>query len=192
MTIQCKLWKTYYTCYKSPHHLNHVSNVSLTVSCGTSEIKKNKTQCATSYLFTADVHPFESPLSVFCIAVPSFWGLVNSAWNLCSVGKRQSPVNIETSHMIFDPFLNPIKLNTGGRKVKAKTHTALCLSAWWMLGLCRLSLSFVLSCISKMLLCTVLMLVTIVLVVVVSVLGVFLWSIPLTSVCVGRQCELFV
>ncbi|KAM7382199.1 hypothetical protein PAMA_012862 [Pampus argenteus] len=51
--------------------------------------------------------------------VPSFWGLVNSAWNLCSVGKRQSPVNIETSHMIFDPFLTPIKLNTGGRKASA-------------------------------------------------------------------------
>lgn len=53
-----------------------------------------------------------------CVAVPSFWGLVNSAWNLCSVGKRQSPVNIETSHMIFDPFLLPIKLNTGGHKVR--------------------------------------------------------------------------
>lgn len=51
------------------------------------------------------------------LAVPSFWGLVNSAWNLCSVGKRQSPVNIETSHMIFDPFLTPLRLNTGGRKV---------------------------------------------------------------------------
>uniref|UniRef100_A0A673KM56 Carbonic anhydrase-related protein 10 n=1 Tax=Sinocyclocheilus rhinocerous TaxID=307959 RepID=A0A673KM56_9TELE len=51
------------------------------------------------------------------VAVPSFWGLVNSAWNLCSVGKRQSPVIIETSHMIFDPFLTPLRLNTGGRKV---------------------------------------------------------------------------
>uniref|UniRef100_A0A8C6LGD8 Carbonic anhydrase-related protein 10 n=1 Tax=Nothobranchius furzeri TaxID=105023 RepID=A0A8C6LGD8_NOTFU len=51
-------------------------------------------------------------------ALPSFWGLVNSAWNLCSVGKRQSPVNIKTSHMIFDPFLTPIKLNTGGHEVK--------------------------------------------------------------------------
>uniref|UniRef100_A0A674H606 Carbonic anhydrase 10 n=1 Tax=Taeniopygia guttata TaxID=59729 RepID=A0A674H606_TAEGU len=51
------------------------------------------------------------------VPVPSFWGLVNSAWNLCSVGKRQSPVNIETSHMIFDPFLTPLRLNTGGRKV---------------------------------------------------------------------------
>ena len=51
--------------------------------------------------------------------VPSFWGLVNSAWNLCSVGKRQSPVNIETSHMIFDPFLTPLRFNTGGRKVSS-------------------------------------------------------------------------
>ncbi|KAK1906166.1 Carbonic anhydrase-related protein 10, partial [Dissostichus eleginoides] len=48
--------------------------------------------------------------------LPSFWGLVNSAWNLCSQGKRQSPVNIKTGHMIFDPFLTPIKLNTGARK----------------------------------------------------------------------------
>lgn len=58
--------------------------------------------------------------SLLCVAVPSFWGLVNSAWNLCSVGKRQSPVNIETSHMIFDPFLTTIKLNTGGRKVRTR------------------------------------------------------------------------
>lgn len=62
--------------------------------------------------------PFLNALCFSFAAVPSFWGLVNSAWNLCSVGKRQSPVNIETSHMIFDPFLTPIKLNTGGRKVR--------------------------------------------------------------------------
>uniref|UniRef100_A0A8B9YEF1 Carbonic anhydrase 10 n=1 Tax=Bos mutus grunniens TaxID=30521 RepID=A0A8B9YEF1_BOSMU len=53
------------------------------------------------------------------VPVPSFWGLVNSAWNLCSVGKRQSPVNIETSHMIFDPFLTPLRINTGGRKTNS-------------------------------------------------------------------------
>lgn len=75
-----------------------------------------------------------------CVAVPSFWGLVNSAWNLCSVGKRQSPVNIETSHMIFDPFLTPIKLNTGGRKVKTHKckHAHSPLMPWWMLWLCWL------------------------------------------------------
>ncbi|MBN3277666.1 CAH10 protein, partial [Polyodon spathula] len=54
--------------------------------------------------------------------IPSFWGLVNSAWNLCSVGKRQSPANIETSHMIFDPFLTPLRINTGGRKVSGTMY----------------------------------------------------------------------
>nr|XP_057917587.1 carbonic anhydrase-related protein 10a [Doryrhamphus excisus]XP_057917588.1 carbonic anhydrase-related protein 10a [Doryrhamphus excisus]XP_057917590.1 carbonic anhydrase-related protein 10a [Doryrhamphus excisus] len=56
------------------------------------------------------------------VPVPSFWGLVNSAWNLCSVGKRQSPVNIETSHMIFDPYLKSMKLNTGGQKVRGTMY----------------------------------------------------------------------
>uniref|UniRef100_A0A8C5QUX2 Carbonic anhydrase-related protein 10 n=1 Tax=Leptobrachium leishanense TaxID=445787 RepID=A0A8C5QUX2_9ANUR len=56
------------------------------------------------------------------VPVPSFWGLVNSAWNLCAVGKRQSPVNIETSHMIFDPFLTPLRINTGGRKVSGTMY----------------------------------------------------------------------
>ncbi|KAG7505262.1 carbonic anhydrase-related protein 10-like [Solea senegalensis] len=51
------------------------------------------------------------------VPVPSFWGLVNSAWNLCTIGKRQSPINIETSHMIFDPYLTPLRLNTAGRKM---------------------------------------------------------------------------
>ncbi|XP_061665721.1 carbonic anhydrase-related protein 10a isoform X2 [Syngnathoides biaculeatus] len=56
------------------------------------------------------------------VPVPSFWGLVNSAWNLCSVGKRQSPVNIETSHMIFDPYLTSMKLNTGGQKMRGTMY----------------------------------------------------------------------
>ncbi|XP_074513427.1 carbonic anhydrase-related protein 10-like isoform X1 [Sebastes fasciatus] len=51
------------------------------------------------------------------VPVPSFWGLVHSAWNLCAIGKRQSPIDIETSHMIFDPYLTPLRLNTGGHKI---------------------------------------------------------------------------
>ncbi|KAL2101295.1 hypothetical protein ACEWY4_003056 [Coilia grayii] len=58
----------------------------------------------------------------YIFAVPSFWGLVNSAWNLCAIGKRQSPVNIETSHMMFDPFLTPLRLNTGGRKISGTMY----------------------------------------------------------------------
>uniref|UniRef100_A0AAV2KMC2 Carbonic anhydrase-related protein 10 n=1 Tax=Knipowitschia caucasica TaxID=637954 RepID=A0AAV2KMC2_KNICA len=49
--------------------------------------------------------------------LPSFWGLVNSAWNLCAIGKRQSPIDVETSHMIYDPHLSPIKVHAAGRKV---------------------------------------------------------------------------
>uniref|UniRef100_A0A671QY16 Carbonic anhydrase Xb n=1 Tax=Sinocyclocheilus anshuiensis TaxID=1608454 RepID=A0A671QY16_9TELE len=56
------------------------------------------------------------------IPVPSFWGLVNTAWNLCTIGKRQSPINIETSRMIFDPFLNPLRLNAGQRKVSGTMY----------------------------------------------------------------------
>ncbi|XP_073458797.1 carbonic anhydrase-related protein 11-like isoform X3 [Aquarana catesbeiana] len=49
---------------------------------------------------------------------PAFWGLVNSAWNLCTIGKRQSPININTSQIIFDPFLPPLRLTMEGKKVQ--------------------------------------------------------------------------
>uniref|UniRef100_A0A8B9BP47 Carbonic anhydrase 10 n=1 Tax=Anser brachyrhynchus TaxID=132585 RepID=A0A8B9BP47_9AVES len=70
------------------------------------------------------------------VPVPSFWGLVNSAWNLCSVGKRQSPVNIETSHMIFDPFLTPLRINTGGRKKMTENHSSMVLLLRCVAALC--------------------------------------------------------
>ncbi|XP_068097172.1 carbonic anhydrase-related protein 10-like isoform X2 [Hyperolius riggenbachi] len=50
-------------------------------------------------------------------ACPAFWGLVNSAWNLCTIGKRQSPININTSQIIFDPFLPPLRLSMEGKQV---------------------------------------------------------------------------
>ncbi|XP_066498647.1 carbonic anhydrase-related protein 10 isoform X2 [Hoplias malabaricus] len=56
------------------------------------------------------------------IPVPSFWGLVNTAWNLCSAGKKQSPVNIETRRLIFDPFLTPIRLSTGGKQISGTMY----------------------------------------------------------------------
>ncbi|XP_078507048.1 carbonic anhydrase-related protein 11 [Lissotriton helveticus] len=48
---------------------------------------------------------------------PAFWGLVNSAWNLCTIGKRQSPIDINTSEIVFDPFLPPLRLSLLKRKV---------------------------------------------------------------------------
>ncbi|XP_053119548.1 carbonic anhydrase-related protein 11 isoform X2 [Hemicordylus capensis] len=49
---------------------------------------------------------------------PPFWGLVNSAWSLCTIGKRQSPVDVNTSQMVFDPFLPPLRLSIGGKKIQ--------------------------------------------------------------------------
>ncbi|XP_029440298.1 carbonic anhydrase-related protein 11 [Rhinatrema bivittatum] len=48
---------------------------------------------------------------------PAFWGLVNAAWNLCAVGKRQSPIDINTSQVVFDPFLPPLRLSLGSKTV---------------------------------------------------------------------------
>uniref|UniRef100_A0A803KDW2 Carbonic anhydrase-related protein 11 n=1 Tax=Xenopus tropicalis TaxID=8364 RepID=A0A803KDW2_XENTR len=53
---------------------------------------------------------------------PAFWGLVNSAWNLCTIGKRQSPININTSQIIFDPFLPPLRLSMTGTTVSGTMH----------------------------------------------------------------------
>ncbi|XP_038836226.1 carbonic anhydrase-related protein 10-like [Salvelinus namaycush] len=75
--------------------------------------------CISAQLISPKIHDgwwaYKDAVQGSFVPVPSFWGLVNSAWNLCSMGKRQSPVNVETSHMIFDPFLTPLRLNTGGR-----------------------------------------------------------------------------
>ncbi|XP_017918216.1 PREDICTED: carbonic anhydrase-related protein 11 isoform X3 [Capra hircus] len=49
---------------------------------------------------------------------PPFWGLVNAAWSLCAVGKRQSPVDVELKRVLYDPFLPPLRLSTGGEKVQ--------------------------------------------------------------------------
>ncbi|XP_066461859.1 carbonic anhydrase-related protein 11 isoform X2 [Eleutherodactylus coqui] len=53
---------------------------------------------------------------------PAFWGLVNSAWNLCTIGKRQSPININTSQIIFDPFLSPLRLSMEEKKISGTMH----------------------------------------------------------------------
>ncbi|MCP9259218.1 Protein CBR-CAH-1 [Dirofilaria immitis] len=42
---------------------------------------------------------------------PDFWGLLSKKWKMCAKGKMQSPINIKTSSILFDPRLNDIKID---------------------------------------------------------------------------------
>ncbi len=44
-------------------------------------------------------------------AGPSFWGLINPEWSMCNRGRRQSPINIEPSELLFDPNLRPLHID---------------------------------------------------------------------------------
>ena len=49
--------------------------------------------------------------SNYTFAGPSFWGLINPDWNLCSDGKRQSPVNVDPRNILYDPGLSDISVD---------------------------------------------------------------------------------
>lgn len=38
------------------------------------------------------------------------------------MGKRQSPVDLELKRVLYDPFLPPLRLSTGGEKVRMERH----------------------------------------------------------------------
>ncbi|KAH8024987.1 hypothetical protein HPB51_002401 [Rhipicephalus microplus] len=42
---------------------------------------------------------------------PDFWGLLNPDWNLCSKGRRQSPVDLNPNTLLFDPHLKPLHVD---------------------------------------------------------------------------------
>lgn len=54
------------------------------------------------------------------ISGPSFWGLINPQWSLCSKGRRQSPINIEPDKLLFDPHLRPVHVDK--HKVSGHLH----------------------------------------------------------------------
>lgn len=45
------------------------------------------------------------------ISGPDFWGLLNPDWNLCSKGRRQSPVDLNPGTLLFDPHLRPLTID---------------------------------------------------------------------------------
>ncbi|XP_076669984.1 carbonic anhydrase-related protein A isoform X3 [Andrena cerasifolii] len=54
------------------------------------------------------------------ISGPSFWGLINPQWSLCSKGRRQSPINIEPNKLLFDRHLRPVLVDK--HKVSGNLH----------------------------------------------------------------------
>ncbi|XP_063912662.1 carbonic anhydrase-related protein 10 isoform X2 [Zophobas morio] len=54
------------------------------------------------------------------ISGPGYWGLMNPQWNMCSKGRRQSPINVEPEKLLFDPHLQRIHLDK--HKVSGTLH----------------------------------------------------------------------
>ncbi|OXU27952.1 hypothetical protein TSAR_008520 [Trichomalopsis sarcophagae] len=59
-------------------------------------------------------------LGILATTGPSFWGLINPQWSLCSKGRRQSPINIEPDKLLFDPHLRPVHVDK--HKVSGHLH----------------------------------------------------------------------
>ncbi|CAL4154358.1 unnamed protein product, partial [Meganyctiphanes norvegica] len=45
------------------------------------------------------------------ISGPNYWGLINPDWSLCSHGRRQSPVNLDPTLLLYDPNLRPLHID---------------------------------------------------------------------------------
>ncbi|KAH6936334.1 hypothetical protein HPB50_016195 [Hyalomma asiaticum] len=57
---------------------------------------------------------------------PDFWGLLNPDWNLCSKGRRQSPVDLNPNTLLFDPHLKPLHVD----KSRPGSETPLVFACW--------------------------------------------------------------
>ena len=59
------------------------------------------------------------------ISGPSFWGLINPEWSQCNQGLRQSPIDIQSSELLYDPGLQEFSLtpNTVSGRVTNTGHT---------------------------------------------------------------------
>lgn len=53
------------------------------------------------------IFPLESHASIG----PTFWGL-NSDWIMCDKGRRQSPIDIQTSAIVHDPHLDSLRADS--------------------------------------------------------------------------------
>ena len=42
------------------------------------------------------------------ISGPTYWGVINPAWSLCSRGRHQSPVDVDPRRLVYDRTLAPL------------------------------------------------------------------------------------
>ncbi|KAF8791600.1 Carbonic anhydrase-related protein 10 like protein [Argiope bruennichi] len=45
------------------------------------------------------------------ISGPDYWGLLNPEWKLCNRGRRQSPIDIEPSILLYDPGMGKVEVD---------------------------------------------------------------------------------
>ncbi|GFU58068.1 carbonic anhydrase-related protein 10-like [Nephila pilipes] len=45
------------------------------------------------------------------ISGPDFWGLLNPEWSFCTKGRRQSPIDLNPSVLLYDPHLKNIHID---------------------------------------------------------------------------------
>jgi carbonic anhydrase len=49
---------------------------------------------------------------LFHFTGPSVWGARNKDWAICKTGKNQSPIDILPNSLLYDPQLQPLKIET--------------------------------------------------------------------------------
>ena len=56
------------------------------------------------------------------ISGPSYWGVINPDWNMCSKGKQQSPVNIDPDQLIYDEKLTKQQFLVDKQQISGSLH----------------------------------------------------------------------
>lgn len=54
---------------------------------------------------------FQKKMRIFLSTGPEYWGRLNPDWGLCNKGRRQSPINVDPTKLLFDPFLPAVDIN---------------------------------------------------------------------------------
>ncbi len=45
------------------------------------------------------------------ISGPSYWGVINPAWTMCSKGRHQSPINLNPRRLVHDSTLTAVRVD---------------------------------------------------------------------------------